>query len=741
MSLEDVAELSGHSPITVSRMVADLAAGGIVAVIEYGSRLAVRPPGLRPVLVKNVFFGAVPLSVEPFLARVPNLRDAVETLIGAYDRGAKISSVQLERYIEKTNDIDLWEQYASLGAVEARRVLKIHPNLISEVGWPALHFVPCDAIPMLLNAAMEDRHRRSDSPDRPLGRIKQWIENATPTTPDVIERRRTLAQMIRLWLQSEGDSAIAAIALAYAIIPYFDTHSYGPGSSIQLRVTRGLLNPNQLKEIAIVWQDVLAILKSGMVYDYKPIINAVNDWAYPSRFVKAIEETEAERVACDVAKTMIDGLAFIAANRPGFGQQLLALSDHLRHPTSISVDDDFLVLYPWKDRDDWEATEAQQQAAAQTLANSWHTRPSTEVAYRLSVIEQEAKEAGLSWPRWTSLLCSELSRLCSNPIEWAEAFAFRRMPADTIGAFLKEAEKRNDPALFDVLNRLVDNTIYQRRALEIILIRSDSPADLRQKIQPILGEYADLVTMLCDHKALSSSTMQGFLTHENAVVRSAAAIGLWLSDTRGSIPEEFCIDWRIAFLNIPTNNHWLEHILSGNNTLLSDWLINRSTNNQCKNVSIPDHIIHAIRQLNEREREHLINGPITIERLNHRIVEALVGNSTQVYSTLLRNKNLRPYHCGPLMSYRHGVWEILALIALDAGYSAEDVRPTSFPSTWFGNGTSSDRWQMLMDQITLLQSHYDARIRQVIDLIMPGIIAQHDWHLQDERTRKIHGDL
>jgi len=502
-----------------------------------------------------------------------------------------------------------------------------------------------------------------------------------------------------------------------------------------------LLNPDQLKEIAIIWQDLLATLKSGMVHDYKPIIDAINDWAYPSRFVKGIAETEAERVARDVAKTMINDLAFIAINRPGVGQRLLAFADHLHHPTSISVDDDFLVLYPWKDGDDSEATEAQQQAAAQALANSWHKHPSAEVASRLSIIEQEAEEAGLSWPRWTSLLCSELSRLCDNSLEWAEAFAFRNMPADTVGSFLKEAEKRNEAGLFDTLSRLIDNTIYQRRALEIILIRSDSPEDLRQKIQPMLGEHDDLVTMLCDHETLSPNLIRGFLTHTDARVRSAVAIGLWLSDPRGLIPEEFRTNWRDAFLNIPINNYHLEHMLSENSKFLSDWLVNRSTGSQREKASIPDNIIHTIRQLNESERERLIGGTITIERLNHRIVEALVGNSTQVYSTLLRNKNLRPYHCGPLMSYRHGIWEILALIALDAGYSAEDVRPTSFPSTWFGNGTSSDRWQILIEQITLLRSHHDPRIRQVIELIMPGVIAQRDWHLQDERTRKIHGDL
>src|SRR5207249_2126595 len=78
-------------PLQVLReRVSKLAAGGVLLEIG-GERLSVRPPALRHVLVREVFFsGATALPIEPLLPAVPNHNDLTNTIIGAQFRGARV---------------------------------------------------------------------------------------------------------------------------------------------------------------------------------------------------------------------------------------------------------------------------------------------------------------------------------------------------------------------------------------------------------------------------------------------------------------------------------------------------------------------------------------------------------------------------------------------------------------------------------------------------------------------------
>ena len=86
----DAARLLGVSNVEITSGLARLATAGVVRETPKHT-VSVEPEPMRWVLVRDIFFGGVgSLDYAPFLRVAENRHNLLETLIGAYSRGASI---------------------------------------------------------------------------------------------------------------------------------------------------------------------------------------------------------------------------------------------------------------------------------------------------------------------------------------------------------------------------------------------------------------------------------------------------------------------------------------------------------------------------------------------------------------------------------------------------------------------------------------------------------------------------
>ena len=109
-----VARALGIPILDAQQMLVKLAAGGVLE--ESGENLSVRPPSLRAVLLRDVFFsGATSLPFEVIMGllnQAPSLPDAAESIFAAKARGASVPFSLLTNLVEQTNQ---WKPFAWSG--------------------------------------------------------------------------------------------------------------------------------------------------------------------------------------------------------------------------------------------------------------------------------------------------------------------------------------------------------------------------------------------------------------------------------------------------------------------------------------------------------------------------------------------------------------------------------------------------------------------------------------------------
>lgn len=118
MCVDDVADALALPKSTAHKSISELAAGGVLKEVDR-HHISVRPPRLRFVLVKDVFFGEARLDCTPLIARSPCLAETVSVLIGAKAVGGDVPDELLLQILNESDSLDAWIGYAYLGIKEA----------------------------------------------------------------------------------------------------------------------------------------------------------------------------------------------------------------------------------------------------------------------------------------------------------------------------------------------------------------------------------------------------------------------------------------------------------------------------------------------------------------------------------------------------------------------------------------------------------------------------------------------
>jgi hypothetical protein len=738
MTMKSVAEALSVSLLQLRTPLVRLAAGGVLRE-DHEGRLSVWPPALRYVLVRDTFFGGrCDLPAEALMAAAPYKADMAETLVGAVARGADVPYIT--DILEALGSPRVWAEYASLGEEEAKSVLRLHPEMLRAVGQVTLRLAPAETLPLLFRSAVGDERRLGSAVDHPLRWVQDWVEEAYPGEGQAVRRRRILAGEARRWLEEGGDERVGLGAALIAISPTFRSGTTDPGSGMQFTLTSGLLTNDELAQMRDVWADVRTLLAAAREPPWEKLFSAVTPWAYPIHGYVREVPPETVRLMHSVAAEMVGDIAVIARERPGVQQWVRRIAGKLQSEIQTDEDKEFEILFPELDRSNWEEELKAEIEAISILAKGWATQPPAEIAARLVRLECEAFAVGKRWPRWTVGLCEMIAGAIEDPNPWLNGLLEQGAPGDTVEPFLRRAVAARMPGWGDALARCFGVDSYERQAAYILLTVDDPPDEPLGRALTVLPKYYDMIETMCLHDQVPESTLKLLLRHESPAVSSSAAVGAWCSNPEHEIRESVREDWREAILRAEGLEFWLPEILKSDKELAYDWL-ERRVGRKSIHLShfIMEEVKAAISSLNFEQRASLLRQLKGEGYAEPEIISYLTGEDLRMYGEILKHRKLAKYHLSPLRGHPTGSWADKAMLALNAGYSPEEVVKASFHFGQGWMGLESNMWQGWVDEFEALAGHGDPRVREVAAIGAARAREYRAKALSGERSEAVYG--
>jgi hypothetical protein len=738
MPMKAVADALDISLLQLRAPLVRLAAGGVLRE-RPESLLSVRPDALRYVLLRDTFFGSnCALPVDALIGAAPDKASMMETLIGAISRGAEIPNIT--DLLEELGSARSWRDYASLGEREAKFVVRHHPKLLHTIGEMTLRLAPAETLPLLLAAAVGDERELGHAVDHPLRWVEDWIREAVPGTGEAVKRRRALVNSVRRWLDDGGDGQTGLRAAFLALMPTFQNTNTDPGGGLTVNFTWGRLSNDELEHLGAVWDGVKDLLLRFQQLKWERLFSAVNPWIYPETGRDSRVPPDTASIMHSLAARMVDDIAQLSRERPAVQQWVRKIANKLRIDVQPVVEPDFEALFPEPDYEDWEAQEEYQLRIIEAMAERWMTRPPTEVATRLLWADREAALAKRTYPRWTGVLCAFIARDVSDPGEWLRTLVEDGLPGDAAEPFLRKAVAERLPGWEGGVAMCLEKESYEWPCVYVLLTLPDTPDELLDRVSLILPKYSQMLEVTCRSGQLPETTLKRLLRHEADGVAASAAVGVWLSNRRGGVPENIADEWKAAILRAEGMQFWLSEILKKDSALAFEWVLRRVSREAAYTPhEVIQEINTAISVLDIEQRAAVLRNVHGDGYLASELIAELTGDDLRIYRDVLNNQRLREYHLEPLRGHPIGAWADKAVLALDAGYTTEEVVDEAF---FYGNsweGSQADMWQGWVDEFAALSNHSDPRIREVARLGMATAGERRAAALARERSEDVYG--
>ncbi len=739
LSLEAVSRAIGISISELRISLVKLAAGGVLRQ-EYDRKLSVWPRSLRYVLVRDVFFGGIcDLPYNEIASGLDDKSALCDTLLGAINRGAKVP--EITRLLESVNSPTLWQHYASFGEEEAQFVLINHPQKIKDVGAETLELAPQKTLPLLFKAAVGDLRALGNALNHPLRWVQDWIRHARPGSKgDAIRRRSILVNAIKDWLERGGDQRVGVRALSLAFSPGFETVTADPGSGNTIHIVRGPLSDGELSQLLPLWSEATPLLARLKSADWQDLFNAVHEWIYPETITNADIPQATREIMRQTAKQMVTDILTVSNERPGVQLWARELNERLGIGLEVTVEREYETLYPKFETEDWQQEEKGQKQAVIALAEEWHVLTPVDIASRLLRLETEALAVQHSWPRWSPMLCQLLAEVVSNVDEWLSCFIETTLSGDLCAPFLERAVRDRIGGWDKSVLHYLENPIYEWVAINTLITRSDLPFDLLNEVLQRATKYPDMIHVLCLRNQVPETTLKWMLMHADSSVSTQAAVGMWWAEPRGEVNQSNATQWKAAVLRAHGQQFYLTEILKSDKSLACEWLIVRIDEQpQFFDYHTRKEISAATSTLDSEQRLAVLHHVPDEGLLTFELLPELTDNDLKVCQEVLNTQRFGEYRLMFLHGHPKGLWVEKALLALNAGYSAQDIvsATVGLDNSW--TGEESNMWQAWIDDFERLLIHEDPRIRSVAEIATAKLKSLQSDARQRERRAAVYG--
>lgn len=734
-SPERVATLLRRPRDEVMGKLAALSAAGVIRLAWDGC-ISVWPIELRWTLLRSALERPGALRVDELIAGVDVHADAIEALIGARSRGARVP--ELWALLVAASTPRLWAMYAQLGASEAREVADAYPDLLLEVAPSWLRSAPDDAIPRLLSS-MQDEVNDAGDPEA-LQALKGWVLGSR-NTDKTTRRRVSLMENTIAWARRSGNAWVALSAVSVAMVPGWETSETDPGSGRTFTMRHGVLNASQLERIIELWPGVRDLITEGNRIPWQRLFTMLRSWLIqlPDIPLDDATQTTLKRFASDLITDLRERTTW----HQGAQHRLSELAASRRLPTGAPLDPEFAILHPQDTRwtKDWDAHRRKQVAAAQALATKWKTYPAGDVAARLATIERTAAEADVQGVAVVDSFCEALAALVTDHHGFASAFVEARLAPNLVAPFAA-ALKGTEFASF--ISSMSDLQIYAALALDLTLATSPIDKNLLDLTIERAPRRASIVEWRC-RRDLAEEDLEHLLLHPNPEVAIAAAVGVWTREKQVPDGETILKAWRQAVLRSAVRDsgdgnrdYWIEQLLQADPELACEWVSEVLLSPNYVQYSTIEIAKKAIPLMNEAQRRRLV-ACASAENGSGELLPTIVQDNSALFELLLERDIDKRLKLAALLGPPNASWGDKVALASAAGYPDKDIVRATLPTHWSYSGNESAFWQRWADAFEPFLTHLNARVRRIAEQGKRDIDERIKHSLKAERLEAIHG--
>ena len=587
-----------------------------------------------------------------------------------------------------------------------------------------------------MEAAVGDERVLHNSPDHPLRAVEQYLRH--PGTP--VAERRIAVDMALAWLAEGREEPVGLSIVASALTPGVEAVEQASVEKHSIVIKTGLLPFQALRDLAEVWKTVADSLPSLALADLAPILEALHPWVFPHYSVPNVSTPEESAVLLlETAKSTMRSLAQ-TIDRPGFQVALIEKAHRAGFEIEVEIDPFFEALYPadrsGRDAENYETWDAVATEKVRELANGYMQVEPRALAERLKHVEDEARAAGLNRLRFTQKFVDVVANR-ADLREITLAFAEYELPPDLLVLVSEKIAARKPEAWEPFLLKLFRMDLY-RFGLVAVLLKTDSEQLKQAALAEVSEVHRTLLEGLLIRGELDEPTIQDLLRHEPAV--AAVTAGHLRGDTLADLSDETRRLRREALLPASILDFWVLEALKTDSDLLHDWLLRWFQDLGSRSgVFFPDDALDAIRTLPDDVRGDLIESLAAGKDiwLAAAVVSALVGDDVATAHRLLAREDLRSVHGAALAGVPTEAWAAKALVALDAGWSLEEVVQAVLPRSSTFWGPESAYWQQFLDGFNSLETEGDLRLQSLVEE------ANRQWgpQIQEMKAREKNEEL
>ena len=658
----------------VLQIVSELALGGVVVDLSSG-RLAVVPGSIRPILVRDYFFGNARIPIDEFLNDQMAYSEIVTTISNSCALGADLPNHDLRTLVKKSDSRQSWAALINTSKENAQYVFEKKKELVPYLARDFLSTVPNLAITQLLCLADGDFRPLHSNTDHPLRQLSDWVKSGFPSSQALLRRK--------LLFDTFCDRKNENIDLLLRLLPIFVSPEYvnteqNPGNRMEFTIRSGCVTVEDLRGIAGFWPDLLECLRSTCFNNWESVLEGTREWLWP-HFSGGVQVSDEQREVIHSSATEILGvLTELAENRPGVLRTLDRIASAHSFKLSFEIAESYDVLFPnvppYNGDDENRQSEfAALIARAHLQGEVWAKVKPNEVIAEISQCIDEAKLTGRPWPDLCLACCEAISSKAGLQIPWLHAILNSDIREDLLYPFMRRAIDANEAGWESTISVCLASEKSLTTAMKLALTHSNCTRALVDQAIAETPKAIETLRTTVMHFDLDDAVVSKLLNSTESAVVAATLEGIWHKLKKSPREASWYEEWRRGVIEHLDDDYCLKGALNDDSRLRHEWLTYLASSKEGKPRLKLDDIKSITYQMSDVERRELIDRIDPAARNAKEMTIALIGTSVERYKKLLGMKNLERVWSAPLQRSPDETWNNFAVEALKRGIRSEAI--------------------------------------------------------------------
>jgi hypothetical protein len=408
----------------------------------------------------------------------------------------------------------------------------------------------------------------------------------------------------------------------------------------------------------------------------------------------------------------------------------------------IGVEPTFELLFATRDIDvDWQEAQRQRIQGLEQFAGEVAKRKPVTAIAEFKAMELEAEDGvRLLGPDSRWWLYKRIAELCERPSEWLAELVKQNMPANYVAPFLSRIFDQDQALHDELVASLLENPAYEGVAVDRVLTHPRPSEALLQSGMSKLKPPQQNPGFYLAGSDIPVHTVARLLEHPDQDVRTAAALGEWFRQQDHLVRPELRSKWRTVIVDTEKDESLLAEIFQNDSTLAFEWVAARMRTVDPRHLwEHKDGIGFASQAMNVEQRRELLT-MFTRENFDDECFDMILRNDIGLYADYLNSQSDDFMKLRPLSRDVGDRWERMAILALNHGFTAEDVANHCTPTHYGGFGPLSAHFLARIPKYEKLANHKDIRLRPAGARGLRWAKLMAERELAEERKRAIHGN-